>query len=52
MARLENASCDEILAQLERELELNVPEETDNFPMTTITRSTSKPKTFSPWATC
>ena len=43
MARLENGSYDEIVAHLERELELN--EESDDLPMATMTSSSTKPKT-------
>ena len=46
MARLENGSYDEIVAHLERELELNALEESDNIPMATMTSSTSKQKNF------
>ena len=45
MARLENGSYDEIVAHLERELELNALEESDDLPMATMTSSSSKPKT-------
>ena len=45
MARLENGSYDEIDAHLERELELNALEESDDIPMATMTSSTTKPKT-------
>ena len=45
MARLENGSNDEIVAHLERELELNALEESDDLPMATMTSSTTKPKT-------
>ena len=45
MARLENGSYDEIVAHLERELELNALEESDNLPMATMTSSSTKPKT-------
>ena len=45
MARLENGSYDEIVAHLERELELNALEESDDLPMATMTSSTTKPKT-------
>ena len=45
MARLENGSYDEIVAHLERELELNALEESDDKPITTMTSSSSKPKT-------
>ena len=45
MARLENGSYDEIVAHLERELELNTLEESDDLPMATMTSSSIKPKT-------
>ena len=45
MARLENGSYDEIVAHLERELELNVLEESDDIPMASMTSSTPKTKT-------
>ena len=45
MARLENGSYDEIVAHLERELELNALEESDDLPMATMTSSSTKPKT-------
>ena len=45
MARLENGSYDEIVAHLERELELNALEESDDLPMATMTSSTTKTKT-------
>ena len=45
MAKLENGSYDEIVAHLERELELNALEESDDLPMATMTSSSSKPKT-------
>ena len=45
MARLENGSYDEIVAHLERELELNALEESDDLPMATMTSSTTKSKT-------
>ena len=45
MARLENSSYDEIVAHLERELELNALEESDDLPMATMTSSSAKPKT-------
>ena len=48
MARLENCSYDEIVAHLEKELELNALEESDDLPMATMTSSSSKPKTPSP----
>ena len=45
MARLENGSYDEIVAHLERELELNALEESDDLPMATMTTSSAKSKT-------
>ena len=45
MARLEYSSQNEIVAHLERELELNAPEESDDLPTATMTSSTSKQKT-------
>ena len=45
MARLENGSYDEIVAHLERELELNAFEESDHLPIATMTSSSAKPKT-------
>ena len=45
MARLENGSYDEIVAHLERELEFNALEESDDLPMATMTSSSAKPKT-------
>ena len=45
MARLENGSNDEIVAHLEKELELNALEESDDLPMATMTSSSSKTKT-------
>ena len=45
MARLENGSYDEIDAHLERELELNALEESDDLPMAIMTSSSAKPKT-------
>ena len=45
MARLENGSYNEIVAPLERELELNALEESDDLPMATMTSSSAKPKT-------
>ena len=45
MARLENGSYDEIVANLERELELNALEESDDLPMASMTSSTTKAKT-------
>ena len=47
IARLENGSYDEIVAHLERELELNALEESDDLPIATMTSSTSKSKTSS-----
>ena len=44
MARLEKGSHDEIIAHLERELEFNALEESDDLPMATMTSSSSKPK--------
>ena len=44
MARLENGSYDEIVAHLERELEVNALEESDDLPMATMTSSSAKPK--------
>ena len=45
MARLENGSYDEIVAHLERGLELNALEESDDLPMASMTSSTSKTET-------
>ena len=45
MAKLENGSYDEIVAHLERELELNALEESDDLPVASMTSSTTKPKT-------
>ena len=45
MARLEKGSYDEIVAHLERELELIALEESDDLPLATMTTSSSKPKT-------
>ena len=45
IARLENGSYDEIVAHLERELELNALEESDDLPMASMTSSTTKAKT-------
>ena len=45
MARLENGSYDEIVAHLERELELNALLESGGLPMATMTSSSTKPKT-------
>ena len=44
MARLENNSYDEIVAHLERELELKALEESDDLPLATVTSLTTKPK--------
>ena len=46
MARLEKGSYDEIVAHLERELELNALEESDDLPMATMTSWNSKSKTL------
>ena len=45
MARLENGSCDEIVAHSERDLELNALGESDDLPMATMTSSSTQPKT-------
>ena len=45
MARLENGSYDETVAHLERELERNALEESDDLPRATMTSSSTKPKT-------
>ena len=45
MARLANGSYDKIVAHLERELELNALEESDDLPMASMTSSTTKTKT-------
>ena len=45
MARLENGSYDEIVAHLEKELEFNALEESNDLPMATMTSSSAKPKT-------
>ena len=42
MARLENGSYDEIVAHLERELELNALEDSDDLPMATMKTTNSK----------
>ena len=47
MARQENNSYDEIVAHLERELELNALEESDDLAMASVTSSVTKPKTVS-----
>ena len=44
MARLENGSYDEIVAHLERELELNALEDSDDLPMATMKTANSKNK--------
>ena len=44
-ARLENGSYDEIVAHLERIVELNALEESDDIPMATMISSSAKPKT-------
>ena len=44
MARLENGSYDEIVAHLERELELNALEDSDDIPMATMKATSSKSK--------
>ena len=46
MARLENGSYDEFVAHLERELEINALEESDDLPMASMTSSTTKTKKF------
>ena len=45
MARLKNGSYDETVAHLERELELNALEKSDDLPMATMTSSSTKPET-------
>ena len=47
MAKLQNGSYDEIVAHLERELELNALEESDDLPMASMTSSVTKTKTVS-----
>ena len=47
MARLEIGSFDEIVAHLERELELNAFEISDDLPMALMTSSVTKTKTVS-----
>ena len=47
MARLENDSFDEIVAHLEKELELTALEESDDPPMASMTSSVTKRKTVS-----
>ena len=44
IAGLENGSYDEIVARLERQLELNALEESDDLPMASMTSSTTKAK--------
>ena len=46
MARLKNGSYDEIVAHLERVLELDALEESDDLLLATMTSSTSKPNTL------
>ena len=46
MARFANGSYDEIVAHLEKKLELNALEDSDDLPMASMTSSTSKPKTL------
>ena len=45
MARLENGSYDEIVAHLEKELEINALQEPDDLSVATMTSSNSKSKT-------
>ena len=45
IARLKNGFYDEIVAHLQRVLQLNALEESDDWPMATLTTSTSKSKT-------
>ena len=45
MVGLESGSYDQIVAYLEKELELNALEESDGLPMATLKSSTSKSKT-------
>ena len=47
MARLENGSYDEIVAHLEREMELNALEESDGLPMASMVSSATKTKIVS-----
>ena len=47
MARLENGSYDEIVTLLERELELNALEKSDDLPMASMSSSVAKTKTVS-----
>ena len=44
MARLENGTYEEIVAHLERELELNALEESDGLPIATMASSSGKTK--------
>ena len=44
MARLENGTYEEIVEHLERELELNALEESDDLPIATIASSSGKPQ--------
>ena len=46
MARFANGSYDEIVAHLEKKLELNALEDSGDLPMASMTSSTSKPKTL------
>ena len=46
MARIENGSYDEIVGHLERELELNALEDSDDLPNASRTSSAVKPKTL------
>ena len=48
MARLENGSYDEIVANLERELELNALEESDDLPMASMTSFNHQSKKLFP----
>ena len=45
IARPKNGFYDEIVAHLQRVLQLNALEESDDWPMATLTTSTSKSKT-------
>ena len=47
IARLKNGFYDEIVAHLQKVLQLNALEESDDWPMATLTTSTSKSKTLS-----
>ena len=44
MVRLENGTYEEIVAHLERELELNALEESDDLPIATMASSSGKTK--------